>query len=209
MLPKDMYKLMLKEYIKPIFKEKGYKKKGNVFVKETDDIVYIIYFLPDRWNTIDEYGFTIDLRVCSKEVLKAIGEPLPNNWFAYNYITPLIESGLGYLRPFPLKSDYGIGENTDINELAREVISDLNEIIFPYVEKLNSYDTIIKELNFLGLYKASMTHKITLYFLLNNREMAQKELLSCLSVKNDNPYYRPKILKIANRLGLDIPIEQE
>ncbi|MBP0724078.1 DUF4304 domain-containing protein [Bacillus sp. RG28] len=205
MLPKEMYKLMLKAYIKPIFKDKGYKTKGNIFVKESDNIIQIIHLIPGTWNTKDENSFTIDLKICSKEFLKAIGEELPNNWFSYNtIINPLIECALENLKSSWSYPGYTIREDTDIKNVAMEVKKDLEEIIFPYVEKLNSINEILNEIEHLG-FRANFTHKITLYYLLNKKDMAQKEFLKCWMSETLNPNYKPRILKIANKLGLEIP----
>jgi hypothetical protein len=69
----DVIDIIFKENISSFLKEKGFKKKGQNFVRQTRDCADAINLQKSQWNTAGEAQFTINLGIYWPEVQKNFG----------------------------------------------------------------------------------------------------------------------------------------
>ncbi len=60
MIMQEVFKQLIKDEIAPLFKENGFKKKGNNFAKTFSDFAWTVNFQSSKWNTKEEVEFTIN-----------------------------------------------------------------------------------------------------------------------------------------------------
>lgn len=211
MKPKEMYKMMLSESITPLFKEKGYKKKNNVFVREYPEVVQIVHLAASSWNLPDYYDFSNDFALFSKPYYALMQYELPKSWFNSTLHRPILGGNIQHLKaPRGYTPDYHIVSETNMSKVAEALRSDLVNYIFPYIDPLRSTDSLIKaievakEQDIFGSLP-NIHDEIILYYSLDHKETAQTKLIEALSIEHGNPYYKPKLIEIAEKLGLDLP----
>lgn len=204
-----MYKLMLTESITPLFKEKGYKKKNNVFVREYPEVVQIVHLAASSWNLPDYYDFSIDFALFSKPYFALMQYELPKSWFNSTLYKPILGGNIQHLKsPGGYIPNYHIVSETNINKVAEALRSDLVDYILPYIDPLRSTDALIKAIevakgqDIFGSLP-NIHDEIILYFSLDHKEIAQEKLSEALSIEHENPYYNPKLIEIAEKLDLE------
>jgi hypothetical protein len=209
MMPKEIYKMMLSESITPLFKEKGYKKKNNVFVREYPEIVQIVHLAASRWNLPDYYDFSIDFVLFSKPYFALMQYELPKSWFNFTLHRPVFGGNIQHLKsPRGYIPDYHIVSETNIDEVTEALRSDLVDYILPYIDPIRSTDDLIKAIEIATQQDIfgslpNVHDEIILYYSLDQKEIAQEKLSVALSIEHENPYYKPKLIEIADKLGLD------
>ncbi len=75
----EIFNEIVKEYLVPYFKSKGFKKQNLNFYKEEKGLTFLINFQKSTSNSVDYVRFYINCSIYSAEVTSTIGEDvLPN-----------------------------------------------------------------------------------------------------------------------------------
>ena len=141
------FDIIVRDVFHSTLKPLGYKKRGNNFYIETSGIGKIINLQKSTFNSKDHISFTINTGVFS-----------PEYWqHYYNFHDKPIPA-------FPTEPDcilrrrigrllntrdtwYEIKENTDIGEAKSIQDYNLNSVILPYFNSVNSNEDLLREIN--------------------------------------------------------------
>jgi Domain of unknown function (DUF4304) len=75
----EVFNEMVKEYLAPYFKSKGFKKQNLNFYKEENGLTFLINFQKSTSNSVDYVRFYVNCGIYSAEVIHTNGDPvLPN-----------------------------------------------------------------------------------------------------------------------------------
>jgi len=145
MTAKDHQIQIVKEYFKPALKGKGYKTTGQMWWKEEEQFYILINWQNSQWNSKDNVSFCFNIGIALKEKI----EPKGRNPKYADIIGVLREavflpeerrnhiyrkgSGLGYL----------ITNETNTNDFIRELNKDLENHIYPALDRLKTIDDCI------------------------------------------------------------------
>ena len=70
---------IIKENIAPYLKKQGFKKQHLNFYKTEGDLIFVINFQKNSYNSVDYVSFFINCGIYSSEIMRTIGESvLPN-----------------------------------------------------------------------------------------------------------------------------------
>jgi hypothetical protein len=65
---KEKQNIIIKNIIKPLLKERGYKNKGNNYSKEESDFFKVIALQNFSWNSRDDVEFCFNFGVLVKDI---------------------------------------------------------------------------------------------------------------------------------------------
>ena len=139
---KNLVKAILKGSITPLFQTNSFTKSGNIFYKIEKELVKLVNLEYFRFNSAVSFSFWFNIKIyCGNyENAKKISEKIlladgPTAFFRK----------LGYL--WNNKNHmYQITPNTDPEELQDKIVSDFTQKLFPFYNKINTFDDVI---NFL------------------------------------------------------------
>jgi hypothetical protein len=70
----QLFKTLLKE-LRPLFKEQGFRARGQNFILESPECWVIFNFQKSRWSSPDETTFYVNVAACTKRWLGFYGHP--------------------------------------------------------------------------------------------------------------------------------------
>lgn len=144
MSQQEVFKQMVKDTIAPLFKTKGFKKSGNNFAKSFPDFAWAVNIQLSRHNTEDELEFTINTGIYTDKLFGTLNEWEPPKF-------PREHDSILRTRIYELKGEsndcwYKLTPENDIDELKRQLHSDIIYVFFPYFEQMQAIEDVIREL---------------------------------------------------------------
>jgi hypothetical protein len=119
--------------IRPVLKERGFKKQGRTFQKRVGDLYHVVHVQASRRNEFDSGQFTVNLGIASPEIATAwLGGRVPKNPASHRNM--LLHERIGFLLPMKKDRWWTIGPDTDLGELAREVSDSLTRHALKFFE---------------------------------------------------------------------------
>ena len=131
--------IILKDFLKPLFKQEGFSTSGNYWWKDFEHHFILIHFQNSQHNHIDSAAFCLN---CSLG-LKILLENDTKRWNAWPQfywreadVLPESRHFSGYRKDGGL--GYSIKEETDMDNFTAELSEDLDKYVFPFLNRLNS-----------------------------------------------------------------------
>ncbi|WP_175403507.1 MULTISPECIES: DUF4304 domain-containing protein [Bacillaceae] len=193
---------IVKETIAPLFKENGFKKKGKNFAKIFPDFAWTVNIQSSKWNTKNEVEFLFNTGIYCDKVYTTLSE-------MKSPIFPLELYSMLRLRISDIKNIrenwYKISDNTDIEEIKKQVESDIVNVIIPYFEQYKTVEDII---NFIEIMEEQgeweCPHHLTLlYHYYGYPEKAQKRMKEVyLTSKFDTQ--KEYIKELSTKIGINV-----
>lgn len=136
----EVFNEMVKEYLAPYFKSKGFKKQNLNFYKVENGVTFLINFQKSVSNSVDYVRFYINCGIYSAEVIQTIGEPVLPNPKEYECLfNKRFEAITGSeKREFELL----ISGNAAKKTLANDVIIELEKVMIFY-NSIKSHDDLL------------------------------------------------------------------
>ena len=192
-------KQLIKESISPLFKAKGFKKRGNNFAKAFSDFAFVVNIQNSKWNTKEEVEFTFNIGIFTDKLFGTFYEVEPPKFPTEMY-------SVLRLRIAELKGIqdewYKLHLTTDLNEIKRVIQNDIENVIFPHFEQFQTIEDVINEMKRKeeqGWYENP--HFLTiLYQSYGYKDEAQKRI-SKMYAEQDTPQ-KEFTKELAERLGL-------
>ncbi|TXI94984.1 MAG: DUF4304 domain-containing protein [Chryseobacterium cucumeris] len=139
---------ILKEIIKsitPFLKEKGYNKKGNSFHLKSDNNFGIINFQKSQNGNKDEVKFTLNFGVYSDLLGKFVDfdydtSKVPDVWSCH------WQARIGQFMPNNPDHWWSIKASDSLNNINSILISHIQNIILPEIDKRLTYEILMKSL---------------------------------------------------------------
>jgi hypothetical protein len=136
----EVFNEMIKEYLAPYFKSKGFKKQNLNFYKTESDVKFMINFQKSTSNSVDYVRFYVNCGIYSAEVIRINGDPVLPNPKEYECLfNARFERITGSeKREFELTLS---GENVK-KALANDVITELEKVLDFYKTIKNNDDLV-------------------------------------------------------------------
>lgn len=143
MTMQQMLKEIIKETIAPLYKAKGFKKRGNNFAKDCGEFALTVNIQSSRWNTADEVEFTINTGIFTDKLFGTFYDFAPPQF--PTEVNSVLRQRITELKNIP-DHWYKLSSDTNIEELKKQIEADIETVIFSYFERFNSIDDVIKEM---------------------------------------------------------------
>ncbi|WP_416729778.1 DUF4304 domain-containing protein [Fictibacillus sp. JL2B1089] len=202
----DVFKHIVKETIAPSLKKLCFKKKGNNFARTFPGFSWTINVQSSSWNTREDVAFTINRGISIECLYGTYYKDEPPKF-------PLEVDAVMRLRISERKSTtdqhedswYKLTPATNLEDLIEQVKGDIERVIIPHFQQLQSIQDII-----IGLEKreAQGYHEnphvlAVLYHECDDREAA-KERLRSVFAECETDAEREETKDLAERLGFEI-----
>ncbi|MGG0174704.1 DUF4304 domain-containing protein [Gottfriedia acidiceleris] len=193
---------IVKETIAPLFKKNGFKKKGKNFAKIFPDFAWTVNIQSSKWNTKNEVEFLFNTGIYCDKVYTTLSE-------MKSPIFPLEVNSMLRLRISDIKNIrenwYKISDKTDIEEIKKQVESDIVNVIIPYFEQYQNIEDIINVIELkeeLGRFEPRH-HLTLLYHYYGYPEKAQKRMKEVyLTSKFDSQ--KEYIKELSQKIGINV-----
>ncbi len=137
---KNLVKSIVKDDLLPLFNNNCFKKRGNAFYKIEKDLVQFINLERFRFNTHISFNFWFNVKIYhgNYDPDKKIDEKvLLTDGF------PAFYKKIGYLWDEP-NYMYQISERVDTLQLREKIVSDFENIVFPFYERIKTFDSLVE-----------------------------------------------------------------
>ena len=125
---------LIKECIKQLLNENGFRSHGNTFISKKDDVWSLINFQKSRKSSTTEVVFTVNIGIASSIIL---------NFYDQEIKQPKItdchyRQRIGSLLPQNLDKWWNINSDTDMDGLCAELKKYISEYAFIELDKYSS-----------------------------------------------------------------------
>jgi hypothetical protein len=136
----EVFNEMVKEYLAPYFKSKGFKKQNLNFYKVENGLTFLINFQKSTYNSVDYVAFFINCGIYCTEIERIAGAKIEANPKEYNC---LFRERFERLTGFP-KQEFELLESSDAGkkQLAETVIVELDKVL-AFFEPTKSVDDLV------------------------------------------------------------------
>jgi hypothetical protein len=134
---KEVQQNIVKEDIKPHFKAQQFKVSGLTFYKQEKDFIKVFNIQSSAWNFQDDVRSTFNIGFFLPDTYEFwLQKPIPRNIKEYDCIFSIrpgtiINSGQS-------EYWYKINQDTNVEELRKDIRSHLIDYIFPFYNRYNS-----------------------------------------------------------------------
>ena len=198
------FEAVVKLHIAPLFKARGFKKKGNNFYKAFPQIGWHFNIQKSQWSSKDHISFTFNCGIFVPEIyLKNFDFEKDIPLFPNEYDC-LVRERIGML--FGTHDYwYDLEASTDLEKLKTTIAEHINRYVFPFYEK---HTTILQVIDHLLAEK--YRNGILFYLLLQYKSRKEavaffKEIYFQAKKEQRSPVYLEKLKKMAleNKIELD------
>lgn len=208
MTMQEALKLLIKETIAPLLKEKGFKKQGTHFVKYGPDFAWTMHIQSSKWNTREHVSFRFSIGIYSEQVYRTYYMEEPPSFpkdihsFFRTCLSTLHEG----------KSDsgwYTLNKQTDVVLLKKTIHKALVDGLFVYIQKILTVEDVMCEIEKIekekGLYGygGSPNNLTILYSIHGYHDQAQKRMIEVYA-ENQVDSFKKLTKEIADQLELKV-----
>jgi Domain of unknown function (DUF4304) len=136
----EVFNEMVKEYLAPYFKSKGFKKQNLNFCKVENGLTFLINFQKNSYNSVDYVAFYINCGIYCTELEQIVGAEIEANPKEYNC---LFRERFERITGFP-KQEFELLESSDAGkkQLAETIIGELDKVL-TFFEPIKSVDDLV------------------------------------------------------------------
>jgi Domain of unknown function (DUF4304) len=136
----EVFNEMVKEYLAPYFKSKGFKKQNLNFYKVKNGLTFLINFQKNSYNSVDYVAFYINCGIYCTELEQIVGAEIEANPKEYNC---LFRERFERITGFP-KQEFELLESSDAGkkQLAETIIGELDKVL-AFFEPIKSVDDLV------------------------------------------------------------------
>ncbi|MFI1770305.1 DUF4304 domain-containing protein [Thalassobellus citreus] len=203
----EKFEHLVINFFKPIFKENGFRIPALNFYKDCGEFRKIVQIQKSQFNSKTDLKFTMNIGIFDKLINEKISRfgiiktPKPHDC--------ALAKRIGKLLPEKLDKWYEINSKTSLEKLQLELESDLNNYLFPYLNKFEIIENVVSE------YKEEkdpfiISKPIDLYYAihqLNNgeKEKAEPIVISYFLKWKGNQYWEEKITELITEYKITVP----
>lgn len=155
MEPKEIFNLILNDYVTPGLKKQGWKRNNSNFFAKVNNNICLVEFQKNRYNTRENFSFTINLAVSIDYINKYFKhdfstQKLPHSWQCH------WSERIGICI---YDDDYWweITSATNYNDMGSDIIIDLLKVLPKTVYKFSD-DQVLKQLWSTGFSNGLFDH---------------------------------------------------
>jgi hypothetical protein len=136
----EVFNEMVKEYLAPYFKSKGFKKQNLNFYKVENGLTFLINFQKNSYNSVDYVSFFINCGIYCTELEQIVGAEIEANPKEYDC---LFRKRFESITGFP-EDRFELVESSDAGkkQLAENVIVELDKVL-AFFEPTKSVDDLV------------------------------------------------------------------
>ncbi|MDQ0231864.1 DUF4304 domain-containing protein [Metabacillus malikii] len=177
---KQIYEHIKKNTISPLLKELGFKKKGNNYYKETNELAYTLNVQGSKWNDTERVDFRINLGIFSKAIytpsyLQFSGYPVGKY---PQVVDSVLQTSISSIKD-GIDKWYVIESHTNVEKLEEMLLEDIEQVVMPYFHRFQTVHDVIDELEKHN--DSSLYHLALLYHSLQNVNKVRDILLTEIS----------------------------
>ncbi|HTE01826.1 MAG TPA: DUF4304 domain-containing protein [Mucilaginibacter sp.] len=140
---KEKQSMLIKTYLKPVFKQYGYLTKNQTWWRDQGDFFLIINLQNFSWNTENDVTFCFNIGIGLKNEMKDISKepthfdltiPIREDSYLSDSRTPSL---------YRSKTGYVISTHTNIDEFIKEIKLDFETEILPKLDKLKTINNCV------------------------------------------------------------------
>lgn len=154
MTAKENQEILIKTYLKPLLKEKGYKTSGNNWWKNNIGFYYVINLQNFSFNSKDNIDFCFNIGIALE---KFIADKTRKKVTGYDIAIPCREQSFisknRQEHKFRKNLGFHIEANTNMEDFKTEFRIDFEQNILPILESLNSIEECIEFYDKMPLWK--------------------------------------------------------
>lgn len=187
--------IILKEIIKPCFKEAGFKISGTTFSKAEDCFIKVFNLQNSSFNLEDNVSFYLNIGIFYPNVFREIN---PKNIKTYECHFQIRSDSLT-----GANQSYDITPATDFDKLKHLTHSDISRFVIPFYKSLQSLDDCLAILPKIGSHLMNSAAFIGLAFANQGRLDKAKDVLNkYLEEATTNENWKLKIKLEAAKKGM-------
>jgi Domain of unknown function (DUF4304) len=136
----EVFNEMVKEYLAPYFKSKGFKKQNLNFYKVENGLTFLINFQKNSYNSVDYVSFFINCGIYCAEFEQIVGAEIIAKPKEYDCLfNERFERITGFS-----KQEFELLESSDTGkkQLAETIITELDKVLF-FFEPLKSVEDLV------------------------------------------------------------------
>jgi Domain of unknown function (DUF4304) len=136
----EVFNEMVKEYLAPYFKSKGFKKQNLNFYKVENGLTVLINFQKNSYNSVDYVAFFINCGIYCAEIEQKVGAEIIEKPKEYNCLfNERFERITGFS-----KQEFELLESSDEGkkQLANVIIAELDKVL-TFFEHIKSVDDLV------------------------------------------------------------------
>jgi hypothetical protein len=136
----EVFNEMVKEYLAPFFKSKGFKKQNLNFYREHNGLTFLINFQKNSYNSVDYVAFYINCGIYCRELEQIVGAEIEAKPKEYDC---LFRERFERITGFP-KQEFELLESSDAGkkQLAETIIGELDKVLV-FFEPIKSVDDLV------------------------------------------------------------------
>lgn len=138
MKPTEIIDAAIKDCVKPVLNEMGFRKQGHTFWRDTGDVVDVITLQKSQWNDASSASFTVNLGLYWKRIQELLARtaakmpPREYDCTVYERIGALIGNGSDHW--------WHVKPTTDPSKIGSEVNEVLTSRGVPWLERGHSIE---------------------------------------------------------------------
>jgi Domain of unknown function (DUF4304) len=136
----EVFNEMVKEYLAPYFKSKGFKKQNLNFYKEENGFIFLINFQKNSYNSVDYVAFFINCGIYCTEIEQIVGAEIIAKPKEHDC---LFRERFERITGFP-KQEFELLESSDAGkkDLAETIMTELDKVL-TFFESTKSVDDLV------------------------------------------------------------------
>jgi len=144
MTAKDKQKEIIKTFLKPTLKLRGYQTSGQTWWKDRGDFFNVINLQNYSWNTKDNVDFRFNIGIALKATLRDEKKKKVTHFDLATYLDEGTFLPDRKNRKFGNNQGYSLTNSTDLNEFILELKSDFETYVLPGLEGPKTMEECVK-----------------------------------------------------------------
>ena len=143
--PSKLIDELIKDYLAPMMKEKGFRKSGANFWLDDENVIDVLNIQKSQWNDAWEASFYVNLGVYWKAFHRDQGSEFKSKFpRAYNCtaFSRVLE---------PTAKTWRLLPNSDLSKVGNILSETVKKIAFPWFEEMHSEASILSHLKMQGI----------------------------------------------------------
>lgn len=204
---RERLKLLIRNTIHPMLKERGFRKRNHHFYRPLEEVGWIFQVQSSKYNTRDFLQFTLNMGIYVPQWARLTGQTVSD--FPKEYQSLWRERVRG-------DHWYELTPGTELAALRREIARDLQEQVIPFFERLSGLPPLLEEMleaYRMGRLSVYAGKDIAILLTLSNRREEAADLLKRVAaycreddtvIDHIRQHRFQRLKELADKLGISL-----
>lgn len=139
-------KLIIAEYLKPALKQRGFRKKNNLFYSERENCIHLVSVQSSSWTLPESCNITINIGIYFPRVAEELNIGLRTIRQITRAEEGQLNERIGLLLPEPYDKWWMILPDSDWKTIAEDITSSVEKYGLSWLEKMSSFEAAKKQM---------------------------------------------------------------